>query len=328
MAKKKKKIEDSTRDYLIDVYGKASVSEGENKYYSTGFLSLDKLLGGGWKQGSYVELYGPETSGKTSLCLHCIAYQQTKDTKCVYIDVERKFPRLAAEDAGIDLEKLLILTPPDGEVLFQMLSDILDKDVKFIVVDSVGAIAPRQVMEREYEDKEQAALPRLLSRNLKKLLPKLYEMGATIVFINQIREKVGITFGSNRTTPGGWAVKHYSSVRLSLRRGEKLKEGEAFIGNEIICTVDKNSFGPPLLKTTLTYLYNKGISSTLDLIKVALELNALQKNGSWFGYKDENLAQGQVNLMKLLEENKELSQEIEKEVRDKLKTWREFTGGK
>jgi len=327
--KKVKKVvkqskKDDMKEYLKDVYGQTSVSDGENHFYSTGFLSLDKILGGGGHEGSFIEVYGPESGGKTTLCLHGIAVQQKNGVKCAYFDVERKFPKLAAKDAGVDLDKLLILTPADGEVLFQMMDDLLQKDVKFMIVDSVGAMLPSSVNEREYDQEEQAALPRLLSRNIKKVLPKIYEHKATIVCINQLRDKVGIVFGNPQTTPGGWAMKHYSSVRMSVRKGDKIKEGESSIGNEINITIDKNSFGPPQLTTKLTYYFNKGISITADLINVGLALDVIQLNGSWFSHNGENMAQGEVKLTAMLDSEKELRDCLEEEIKLKLKDWREF----
>lgn len=286
----------------------------------TGALSLDIALGvGGLPRGRVVEIFGPESSGKTTVALHVIAEAQRAGGIAAFIDAEHALDPTYAEALGVDINELLVSQPDTGEQALEI-ADMLIRSaaVDVIVVDSVAALTPRAEIEGEMGDSHVGLQARLMSQALRKLSGSLKKSNTTAVFINQLREKIGVMFGSPETTPGGRALKFYSSVRLDVRRIETLKDGTDAVGNRVRVKVVKNKVAPPFRQAEFDIIYGEGISKEGSLIDVGVEESIVRKAGAWYTYDGEQLGQGKEKARMFLKENPDIAQEIEKKVKEKL----------
>ena len=286
----------------------------------SGSLAINKALGiGGWPKGRIIEIYGPESSGKTTIALHAIAEVQKQGGIAAFIDAEHSIDPIYAKNLGIDIDKLILSQPDSGEQALEIV-DCLAKTgaIDLIVVDSVAALVPEAELQGEMKDQVIGAQARLMSKALRKITGSLSKNKTAIIFINQIREKVGIIFGNPETTPGGKALKFYSTIRLEVRKQQNLGQGEAIIGNQVKCKVVKNKLAAPYKIANIEIVFSKGISKIAEIIKFAEQFDILIKKGSWYSFENENIAQGIVNLQILLENNNELSEKITTLVLEKL----------
>lgn len=315
---------------LLDIekqFGKGSIMKlGDSKHMevdvcSSGSLSLDIALGiGGYPKGRIIEIFGPESSGKTTFALHAIAESQKNGGRAAFIDAEHALDPAYAKNLGVNINELLLSQPDTGEQALEICEALVRSEaVSIVVIDSVAALVPQAEIDGEMGDSHVGLQARLMSQALRKLSGTINKTKTTVIFINQLREKVGIMFGNPETTPGGRALKFYSSVRLDVRRSEQLKIGENVIGNKTSIKVVKNKVAPPFKSATVDIMYGEGVSKEGELIDLASSANIIDKSGAWFAYKGEKLGQGKENVKILLKENKELAKEIE------LKT-REFYG--
>ena len=284
----------------------------------TGCLSLDLALGiGGMPRGRIVEIYGPESSGKTTLTLHVIAEAQKLGGKVAFIDAEHALDPYYARNLGIDLNELYISQPDCGEQALNIVEELVGSGaIDVIVVDSVAALTPRAEIDGEMEDSQIGLQARLMSKALRKLVAPVERSNTLIIFINQLREKVGVFFGSPETTPGGKALKFYTSIRLDIRKVDSVKEGSEVIGNRAKVKVVKNKMAPPFKTAEFDIIYGKGISREGCLIDLGLEYGIFIKSGSWFGYNGERIAQGREKLRTLLSENKEMAAAVDAAIRE------------
>jgi recombination protein RecA len=284
----------------------------------TGIISLDKALGvGGLPRGRVIEIFGPEASGKTSLTLSIIAQTQKNGGVAAFIDAEHAFDPNYAKIIGVNLEQLLISQPDTGEQALEIVETLVRSNaVDLIVIDSVAALVPRAEIEGEMGESQVALQARLMSQALRKLTASISKSKTCVIFINQIREKIGVMFGSPETTPGGRALKFYASVRIDLRKIATITTSEGVIGARIRAKVVKNKVAPPFKEAIFEIMHNEGVSKTGALIDAAVEAGLIKKAGSWFSYKDKNLAQGKEQLRALLKENENLRNEIEKELKE------------
>lgn len=287
---------------------------------STGSISLDIALGiGGIPRGRVVEIYGPEASGKTTLALHIIASAQKKGV-AAFIDAEHALDTTYAKAIGVDTDNLLISQPDNGEQALEIADTLVrSAAVDIVVIDSVAALVPRAEIEGEMGDSHMGLQARLMSQALRKLTGTVSKSGTTIIFINQLREKIGVMFGSPETTTGGRALKYYASIRIDIRKGEQIKVGTEVIGTKTTVKVLKNKLAPPFKVAVFDLYYGKGINWTLDVLDVAAEKNIVQKSGAFYAYGKDRLGQGRENSRTFLEEHPELLQEIEKKVRELMK---------
>lgn len=286
----------------------------------SGSLAINKALGiGGWPKGRIIEIYGPESSGKTTIALHAIAEVQKQGGIAAFIDAEHSIDPIYAKNLGIDIDKLILSQPDSGEQALEIV-DCLAKTgaIDLIVVDSVAALVPEAELQGEMKDQVIGAQARLMSKALRKITGSLSKNKTAIIFINQIREKVGIIFGNSETTPGGKALKFYSTIRLEVRKQQNLGQGEAIIGNQVKCKVVKNKLAAPYKIANIEIVFSKGISKIAEIIKFAEQFDILIKKGSWYSFENENIAQGIVNLQILLENNNELREKITTLVLEKL----------
>ena len=286
----------------------------------SGSLAINKALGiGGWPKGRIIEIYGPESSGKTTIALHAIAEVQKQGGIAAFIDAEHSIDPIYAKNLGIDIDKLILSQPDSGEQALEIV-DCLAKTgaIDLIVVDSVAALVPEAELQGEMKDQVIGAQARLMSKALRKIAGSLSKNKTAIIFINQIREKVGIIFGNPETTPGGKALKFYSTIRLEVRKQQNLGQGEAIIGNQVKCKVVKNKLAAPYKIANIEIVFSKGISKIAEIIKFAEQFDILIKKGSWYSFENENIAQGIVNLQILLENNNELREKITTLVLEKL----------
>ena len=286
----------------------------------SGSLAINKALGiGGWPKGRIIEIYGPESSGKTTIALHAIAEVQKQGGIAAFIDAEHSIDPIYAKNLGIDIDKLILSQPDSGEQALEIV-DCLAKTgaIDLIVVDSVAALVPEAELQGEMKDQVIGAQARLMSKALRKIIGSLSKNKTAIIFINQIREKVGIIFGNPETTPGGKALKFYSTIRLEVRKQQNLGQGEAIIGNQVKCKVVKNKLAAPYKIANIEIVFSKGISKIAEIIKFAEQFDILIKKGSWYSFENENIAQGIVNLQILLENNNELREKITTLVLEKL----------
>ena len=286
----------------------------------SGSLAINKALGiGGWPKGRIIEIYGPESSGKTTIALHAIAEVQKQGGIAAFIDAEHSIDPIYAKNLGIDIDKLILSQPDSGEQALEIV-DCLAKTgaIDLIVVDSVAALVPEAELQGEMKDQVIGAQARLMSKALRKITGSLSKNKTAIIFINQIREKVGIIFGNPETTPGGKALKFYSTIRLEVRKQQNLGQGEAIIGNQVKCKVVKNKLAAPYKIANIEIVFSKGISKITEIIKFAEQFDILIKKGSWYSFENENIAQGIVNLQILLENNNELREKITTLVLEKL----------
>lgn len=283
----------------------------------TGAVNLDIALGiGGIPRGRVVEIFGPESSGKTTLALHIVAEDQKQDQTCAFIDAEHALDAEYAENLGVDIDNLILSQPDTGEQGLDIAESLVRSGaVDLIVIDSVAALVPRAEIEGEMGDSHVGLQARLMSQALRRLTGVIAKSNTTVIFINQLREKVGVMFGSPETTPGGRALKFYSSVRLDIRRIKTITQGDNSIGSRTRVKVVKNKVAPPFKVVEFDIMYGKGISKSGVLLDTAVDMDIVDKAGSWFSYKDEKLGQGRENVKDFLEENPELMAQIDAEVR-------------
>ena len=287
----------------------------------TGSLSLDIALGiGGLPKGRVVEIYGPESSGKTTLSMHCIAEAQKKGGIAAFIDAEHAFDKTYAENLGIDTENLLISQPDNGEQALEISEQLIRSNaIDIIVIDSVAALVPKGEIEGEMGDSMMGLQARLMSQALRKLTGVIHKSGCICIFINQLRQKIGVMFGNPETTTGGNALKFYSSVRLDIRRIGQIKDSpDSINGNRTKVKVVKNKVAPPFKVVEFDIIYGKGISKSGEVLDLGVELELIQKSGSWFSYNGEKLGQGRDSVKTILEDNPELMGELEVLIKEKL----------
>jgi recombination protein RecA len=308
-------------------FGKGSVmmmnerGETQQEVVSTGSIGLDVALGiGGLPRGRVVEIYGPESSGKTTVATHVIAEAQKKGGMCAIIDAEHAFDSSYAQKLGVDVDNLLISQPDYGEQALEIADRlILSGALDVVVIDSVAALVPKSELEGEMGDSKMGLQARLMSQALRKLTATISKTNTICVFINQLREKIGVMFGNPETTTGGNALKFYASVRLDIRRLAQIKDGEEAIGNRVKVKVVKNKVAPPFRSAEFDVIFGEGISKTGEIIDMGVELNIIQKSGSWFSYNSDKLGQGRDAVKHLLTDNPELANEIETKIREKIK---------
>jgi recombination protein RecA len=287
---------------------------------STGSISLDAAIGiGGVPRGRITEVYGPESSGKTTLCLHVIAEAQRNGGYAAFIDAEHALDLNYAKRLGVDVGNLLLSQPEFGEQALEIVETLVRSGaIDVIVIDSVAALVPRAEVEGEMGDATMGAQARLMSQALRKLASAISKSNTSVIFTNQLRSKIGVMFGNPETTTGGYALKFYAAVRLDMRKIDVIKEGQEIVGSRIRVKVAKNKVAPPFKEAVIDIIYNEGISKINDLIESAVKLGIIQKSGSWYSYGDERIGQGKESVKRYLEENSEIFDEVEREVRKKL----------
>ncbi len=313
-----------TIDKLEKSYGKGVVMKMDDDNIvkvdtiSTGSLGLDIGLGvGGFPKGRVIEIYGPESSGKTTLAMHCIAEAQKKGGICAFIDAEHAFDKFYGEKIGIDTDELLISQPDDGEQALEIADNLIRSGaIDVIVIDSVAALVPRAELEGEMGDSKMGLHARLMSQALRKLTGTINKTGCICIFINQLREKIGVMFGNPETTTGGNALKFYASVRIDIRRIGSIKDGVDIIGNRVKVKVAKNKVAPPFRVVEFDIMYGQGISKAGEVVDLGVENNVIQKSGSWFSYGETRLGQGRDSVKQLLLDNPEMMDEIEGKIFD------------
>lgn len=315
-----------TLDKLEKTYGKGAVMKlgdvpvVDVQSISTGSIGLDIAIGiGGLPKGRVIEIYGPESSGKTTLAIHAIAEAQKKGGIAAFIDAEHAFDKNYAQALGVDVDNLLISQPDDGEQALEITENLIRSGaIDIIVIDSVAALVPRSEIEGEMGDSKMGLHARLMSQALRKLTGTISKTGCCCIFINQLREKIGIVFGNPETTTGGNALKFYASVRLDIRRIGQIKDKEDIVGNRVKVKVAKNKMAPPFKTVEFDIIYGKGISKDGEIVDLGVELGIINKSGSWFSYGDTKLGQGREAVKQLFLDNPELSSEIEAKIREKF----------
>ena len=326
--KEKVKALQLTLDKLEKAYGKGTIMRlGENAIealdvISTGSIGLDLALGvGGLPKGRVIEIYGPESSGKTTLALHAIAESQKAGGIAAFIDAEHAFDRYYAQKLGVDVENLLVSQPDNGEQALEITENLIRSGaIDIIVIDSVAALTPKSEIEGEMGDSKMGLQARLMSQALRKLTSTISKTQTCCIFINQLREKIGVMFGNPETTTGGTALKFYASVRLDIRKQNQLKDGEEAIGTRVRVKVVKNKVAPPFRKAEFDIIYGEGISKAYEILDLASDNNIIKKSGSWFSYGETKLGQGRDAVKKLIQDNPELMEEIEGKIKELLKT--------
>lgn len=324
MTKEKDKVLDQV---LLDIekqFGKGSIMKmgSENvreiDAVSSGSLSLDIALGvGGYPKGRIIEIYGPESSGKTTFALHAIAEVQKAGGRAAFIDAEHALDPTYASKLGVDIQELLLSQPDTGEQALEICEALVRSEaISIVVIDSVAALVPQAEIEGEMGDSHVGLQARLMSQALRKLSGTISKTNTIVIFINQLREKVGVFFGNPETTPGGRALKFYSTIRIDVRRAEQLKQGDNVVGNKTNVKVVKNKVAPPFKVANLEIIYGEGISKESEIIDLATELNILEKSGAWYSYNGEKVGQGKENFRLLLKDNKKLYEELEKKIRE------------
>ena len=319
---------DKTLDQVLqDIekqFGKGSVMKlGDNEtrqidVIPSGSIALDVALGiGGYPKGRIIEIYGPESSGKTTFALHAIAEAQKLGGRAAFIDAENSLDPQYAKKLGVNIDELLLSQPDNGEQALEICEALVRSGaISVIVIDSVAALVPQAEIEGEMGDSHVGLQARLMSQALRKLAGVINKTNTIAIFINQLREKVGVMFGNPEVTPGGRALKFYSSIRLDIRRAEQLKLGTDIIGNKTTIKVVKNKMAPPFKSCTVDIMYGEGVSHEGDLVDLASEANIIEKSGAWYSYKGEKIGQGKENVKELLKKNKQLCQEIDDKVRE------------
>ena len=305
-------------------FGKGAIMKlGEQKdieidVVPSGSLSLDMALGvGGYPKGRIIEIYGPESSGKTTFALHAIAEVQKEGGRAAFIDAEHSLDPVYASHLGVNIDELLLSQPDTGEQALEICDALVKSEaVNIIVIDSVAALVPQAEIDGEMGDSHVGLQARLMSQALRKLSGSINKTNTIVIFINQLREKVGVMFGNPETTPGGKALKYYSSVRLDIRRGEQIKSGTDVIGNKTNIKVVKNKVAPPFKTASVDIMYGEGVSQDGELVDLAADANIIEKSGAWYSYKGEKLAQGRENVKLLFKNNEDFKKEIEELVRE------------
>jgi len=317
----------ATMEKIEKSYGKGSIMKmGDEtiediEVIPSGSIGLNAALGvGGYPRGRVIEIFGPESSGKTTLAIHAIAEAQKMGGIAAFIDAEHAFDRFYAEKLGVDIENLLISQPDNGEQALEIAEQLIRSSaVDIVVIDSVAALTPKAEIEGEMGDSKMGLHARLMSQALRKLTATISKTNTTCIFINQLREKIGIMFGNPETTTGGNALKFYASVRLDIRSIGKLKEGEDVKGNQVRVKVVKNKVAPPFRKAEFDLMFGEGISRSGEIIDLGVELNIVKKSGSWFSYNDTKLGQGRDAAKQCIQDNPELAEELEKLIFEGLK---------
>tara|TARA_B100001287_G_scaffold275545_1_gene283395 strand:- start:8028 stop:9059 length:1032 start_codon:yes stop_codon:yes gene_type:complete len=324
--KEKLKALQLTMEKLDKTYGKGSVMKlGDTPVEKidvipTGSLTLDLALGvQGYPKGRVIEIYGPESSGKTTLAIHAIAEVQKQGGIAAFIDAEHAFDQFYAKSLGVDVANLLISQPDNGEQALEIADNLIRSGaIDLIIVDSVAALTPKAEIEGEMGDSQMGLQARLMSKALRKLTSSINKAGCCCIFINQLREKIGVMFGNPETTTGGNALKFYSSIRIDIRRSTQLKDGDEVKGNRVKVKVVKNKVAPPFRRAEFDVMYGQGISKIGEILDLGVELNILKKSGSWFSYGETRLGQGRDSIKNLLLDNPELTEELEKKIKDAL----------
>jgi recombination protein RecA len=324
--KEKIKALQLTLDKIERSYGKGTVMKlGDAPIesipaISTGSIGLDAALGiGGLPKGRVTEIYGPEASGKTTLALQAIAEAQKTGGIAAFIDAEHAFDRFYAKNLGVDIENLLVSQPDNGEQALEITENLIRSGaIDIIVIDSVAALTPKSEIEGEMGDSKMGLQARLMSQALRKLTSTISKTGACCIFINQLREKIGVMFGNPETTTGGHALKFYASVRLDIRRVSQIKDGERPIGNRVRVKVVKNKVAPPFLQAEMDIIFGEGFSKTGEIVDLGVDLGILKKSGSWYAYGETKLGQGRDAVKSLLADNPELADELEGLIRQKI----------
>lgn len=305
-------------------FGKGAIMKlGEQEHKEvevspSGSLSLDIALGaGGYPKGRIIEIYGPESSGKTTFALHAIAEVQKRGGRAAFIDAEHSLDPVYANNLGVNIDELLLSQPDTGEQALEICDALVKSEaVSIIVIDSVAALVPQAEIDGEMGDSHVGLQARLMSQALRKLSGSINKTNTIVIFINQLREKVGVMFGNPETTPGGKALKYYSSVRLDIRRGEQIKVGSDVIGNKTTIKVVKNKVAPPFKTAVVDIMYGEGVSKEGELLDLASEIGIVEKSGAWYAYKGSKIGQGKENAKLFLKDNPELVNEIEMQVRE------------
>ena len=328
MAKEKELDKDKMLDQVLaDIekqFGKGAIMrlgshEGvEIDVSSTGSIALDIALGvGGYPKGRIIEIYGPESSGKTTFALHAIAEVQKNGGRAAFIDAEHALDPIYAKKLGVNIDNLLLSQPDTGEQALEICDALVKSHaISIIVIDSVAALVPQAEIEGEMGDSHVGLQARLMSQALRKLSGTINKTNTIVIFINQLREKVGVMFGNPETTPGGRALKFYASIRLDVRRAEQIKQGDSVIGNRTVVKVVKNKVAPPFKTANVDIMYGEGVSKEGELVDLASDANIIDKSGAWYSYNGEKIGQGKENVKALFKENTKLRDEIEKKTRE------------
>lgn len=315
-----------TLDKLDKAYGKGTVMKMGDAVIedvdaiSSGSLGLDLALGvGGYPRGRIIEIFGPESSGKTTLTIHAIAEAQKAGGIAAFIDAEHAFDRFYAENLGVDLDNLIISQPDHGEQALEIADNLISSGaIDIVVIDSVAALTPKSEIEGEMGDSKMGLHARLMSQALRKLTGTIHKTNCTVIFINQLREKIGVMFGNPETTTGGNALKFYASVRLDIRRRTQIKDGDKVLGNSTKVKIVKNKVAPPFQVAEFDIMYGKGISKTGEILDLGVEFGIVKKSGSWFSYGDTKLGQGRDAVKNLIQDNPELAEELETKIKEAI----------
>ncbi|WP_010134241.1 recombinase RecA [Ochrovirga pacifica] len=333
MAKEKNEKDDKlkalqlTLDKLDKTYGKGAVMKmgdmaaQDVEVISSGSLGLDLALGvGGYPKGRIIEIYGPESSGKTTLTIHAIAEAQKAGGIAAFIDAEHAFDRFYAENLGVDIDNLIISQPDHGEQALEIAENLIRSGaIDIIVIDSVAALTPKSEIEGEMGDSKMGLHARLMSQALRKLTGTISKTKCTVIFINQLRDKIGVMFGNPETTTGGNALKFYASVRVDIRRRTQLKDGDTVIGNSTKVKIVKNKVAPPFQQAEFDIMYGEGISKVGEILDIGVNYGIIKKSGSWFSYGDTKLGQGRDAVKSLIKDNPELAEELEAKIIEAIK---------
>ncbi|MDR1005873.1 MAG: recombinase RecA [Bacteroidales bacterium] len=327
----KLKVLQSTLERIEKSFGKGSVMKlgdkpiGDMDAISTGSIGLDLALGiGGFPRGRVIEIYGPESSGKTTLAIHAIAECQKQGGMAAFIDAEHAFDSFYAQKLGVDVNNLYISQPDNGEQALEIADSLIRSGaIDIIVIDSVAALTPKSEIDGEMGDSKMGLQARLMSQALRKLTASISRTRCCCIFINQLREKIGVMFGNPETTTGGNALKFYASVRIDIRRKEAIKDGEQNIGNRVKVKVVKNKVAPPFRQVEFDLMFGQGISKVGEIVDIGVDKGIIKKSGSWFSYGDTKLGQGREAVKQLLIDNPELSDDLESQIRTALKAAQE-----